>query len=170
MYSKLSDPFILKQDNVPDGEEVDIVAALEKELRAEKKAEVKTNQSQQVGGSGVELPDAPGENEYLKRKAAKYAMQDNVPQGSGTQSTLADFSFLTDMQSMAAEQNSGLAANQTMAMVFATLSAQPTAEKIVESQFAYNLAASSFGLRDKEKKTFKHAIKKSKFANNATYR
>ena len=170
MNSQMSDPFVLKKLNVPEEEEVDIVAALEKELRAEKKDDVKANQSQQLGGSGIELPDAPGENNYLKQKAERYAMQDNVPQGAGTQSILADFSFLLDMQSMAAEQNSAMASNQTMAMAYSTLSAQSSAEKIIESQLAYNLSASSFGLGDKERTAYGKAKKKSKFGNNKMYR
>lgn len=165
------DPFKLKQANEPAEDEVDIVASLEKELRSEKKAEVNTTQSQCVGSSGIELPDAPGQNEYLKAKAEKYAMQDDVKPGTGTTSILGDFNFLLDMQSMAAEQNSGLARSQSMAMAYSTMqNTDSSAQKIIESQMAYNLSASSFGLQDKERKSFKSAMKKSKFGNNTMYR
>lgn len=164
------DPFALHAATVPAEDETDIVEALEKELRAEKKADVKTSQSQQLGGSGIELPDAPGQNEYLKAKAEKYAMQDAVPEGAGTQSILGDFSFLLDMQSMAAMQNSRLTAGQTTAMAFSTIaSKQTSAQKIIESQLAYNLSASSFGLQDKSQKSYNKAVKKSKFGNNRMY-
>ncbi len=170
MAIAISDPFALKQGTVPDAGEVDIVAALEKELRAEKKEDVKTQQSQHLGGSGLELPDAPGQNQYLKAKAEKYAMQDNVPEGAGTRSVLGDFSFILDMTSMAAEQNSSFASNQTMAMAFSTLAnAQSSAEKIVESQFAYNLAASSFGLKERDKKSVSNAKKHNRMGNNSMY-
>lgn len=165
----MSDPFVLKKQNVPVEEETDIVASLEKDLRAEKKQELKTDQSQHLGGSGLELPDAPGQNLYLKAKAEKYAMQDPIKPGGGSQSVLADFSFILDMQSMAAEQNSSLASGQTMAMAFSTLSAQPSANKIVESQMAYNLAAATFGKENNERKGLRNAQKSSKFGNNSMY-
>ncbi len=168
---QVSDAFALAKNNVPVEEDTDVVAAIEKDLRAEKKQDVKTDQSQQLGGSGIELPDAEGENEYLKAKAEKYAMQDNVPEGYGVNTPLGDFSFLLDMQSMAAEQNSSIASNQAMAMAFSTLqSKQTSAQKIVESQLAYNLAAAQFGLQDKERAAYGKAKKKSKFGNNSVYR
>jgi hypothetical protein len=170
MQNGVNDAFALAKNTVPVEEDTDIVAALEKDLRSEKKQEVKTEQSQQLGGSGIALPDAPGENEYLKQKAEKYAMQDDIKPGYGTNSCLGDFSFLLDMQSMAAEQNSSFASSQSMAMAFATLASQQSSpQKIVESQTAYNLAASQFGMAGKERKGIQNARKNNKFANNSVY-
>lgn len=166
----LSDPFMLEKTTVPQKEEVDVVAALEKELRSEKKKEVRSLTSQMVGSSGVELPDRPGQNTYLMRKAAKYAVEDNVKAGDGVQSKLGDFSSLLAQENMAAEQNSSFARNQLMAMAFSTIHNKSSpAEKIIESQTAYNLAASSFGLNDLEQKSFKRAQKRNKFRNNQLY-
>jgi hypothetical protein len=166
-----SDVAMLAKNNVPEQKEVDIVSELEKELRAEKKDNVETNQSQQLGGSGAIRPDMPGDNEYLKAKVAKYAQNDNVRSGMGTRSILADFSTILDMQSHAALQNSSLARNQTMAMAYSTLqAAAPQAERVIESQMSYNLAATTFGLADKSQKSYKRAIKSSKLGNNAMYR
>jgi hypothetical protein len=170
-FQAFSDPFVLKKSNVPDEGETDVVAALEKELRSEKKQEIETKQSQILGSSGLELPDMPGQNLYLKEKAEKYAMVDNVPEGAGTRSSLGDFSFILDMQTMAANQQSSYASNQLMAMAYATLAsdAQTGAQKIVESQFAYDLTAATFGLHDREKKAISQAKKSNKMANNAMY-
>ncbi len=169
MSSLPSDPFALKKANVADSSQTDVVAALEKELRSEKKAEVKSQQSQQLGSSGISLPDMPGQNLYLKEKAEKYAMQDYIPSGAQTQSRLGDFSFILDMQSMAANTPQ-LATNQEMAMAFSTLSNEQTAvAKMVESQFAYNLTASTFGMHDREKKAIAKARKSNSMLNNSMY-
>ncbi len=169
--NNLSDPFALKKGNVPEQSEVDIVAELEKDLRSEKKATVKTDQSQIVGGSSAVLPDIiDGDNEYLKNKVQRYAMQDNVPPAASTSSMLGDFSRLLAMSSESPIENSGFARNQLMQMQFSTLdNASSQAERIVESQMGYDLAASSFGLNSKSNKSYKHAKKNSKLLNNAFY-
>ena len=175
----IADPFTLVKQTVPVEQDVDVVQQLEKELRAEKKAQVETSTAQMGGSSGVELPDLPGQNNYLIRKAKKYAVEDDIPWW--TISILGDFSALLAQQSMAAEQSkftpisqlgkpSAIAHNQVMAMAFSTLhNNQNTAQKIVESQTAYNLAASSFGLRDMERKALKTARKRNKLDNDSLY-
>jgi hypothetical protein len=75
------------------------------------------------------------------------------------------------MQSMSATSNGSFASNQSMAMAFSTLqNAQSSAEKIVESQMSYNLAASSFGLQDRDRKSVANAKRHNKMGNNTMYR
>lgn len=164
----IADPFLNAKLTKASNDEVDIVAALERDLRSEKKQETLNSQSQQLGSSGTQLVDFPGDNEYLKRKAQLYARVDNVPPPSS--SVLGDFSNLLGQTSSRAYPNSGLARNQLMAMSYSTMENKSSeSERIVESQLTYQLAASDFGLETKSQRAFKDAKKKSKLGNNSMY-
>jgi len=164
------DPFLLVRSTEPAKDQVDIVSALEAELRVKKKDEVKDKQSQELNASSSILPDLPGqENTYLKNRVAKYAVEDNWKPGQNRNSVLGDFSAVLDMTSVAPVQNSGMARNQLMSMTFSTLAQEPPAERIIESQLAYNLAASQMGLESKSKKAFKAAKKYNKLQDNMMY-
>jgi len=165
----MMDPFLVAKLTKPEQEEIDVVADLERELRSEKKEEISTNQSQELGASSSILPDLPGQrNTYLENKVKKYAVFDQVPPPSS--SVLGDFSRLIDMQSQAPMQNSGLGRNQMMTMAYSTLQNKTSeAQRIVESQLAYNLSASSFGLEKINKKTYKRARGESRMLTNTMY-
>ncbi len=157
----------LVKNVTPASSEVNIVQALENDLRTEKKTQIKTEQSQILGGSGTVLPDVvDGNNIPLIKKANKYAPVDNV--GPPT-SVLADFSRLLNQQSPEQNQNAGLATGGLLAMSFSTMAnTGPPAERIVESQLTYDLAAASFGLQTEEDKAMKK-MKGGKFLNAQMY-
>lgn len=163
------DPFTMAKLTKPEEPEIDVVANLERELRSEKKQEIDNKQSEELGASSMILPDIPGGvNTYLQNKVNKYAVFDNVPPPSS--SVLGDFSRLIDMQSEAPMQNSALGRNQMMTMAYSTIAnTSSEAQRIVESQMAYNLSAASFGLDRKDKKNAKRAKKDSKFLMHTIY-
>ena len=166
----IQDPFLLIRSSKPVEQDIDIVSELENELRSEKKSQIQSNQSQELNASSSILPDLPGQdNEYLKKKVAKYAIQDSWKPGQNRNSILGDFSKILDMTSLSAIPNSGLARNQLMSMTVSTLHQAPPAERIIESQLAYNLAAADRGLDTIEKKSYKQGKKRNKLRDNIPY-
>lgn len=165
----LSDSSKLNLSTKPAQNQVNIVQALEDDLRSEKKAEIKTDQSQELGSSGAQLPDIiDGTNNYLLNKARRYAVVDNV--GSTTQSgVLGDFTRLLQMTSSQNTQNSGLAGNNLIAMAVSTQqNTSSEADRVIESQLTYDLSAASFGLHSEERQTLKN-LKHDKFLDNTVF-
>lgn len=156
------------RSTVPSGEEVDVVAALERDLRAEKKDQKESEQSQQLGASGANLPDIfNGKNVPLLQKAKRYAPGDPV---TGTNSVLGDFSRLLDQEQDRPTSASGQARNQLLAMSYSTLENRATEpQRIIESQLPYQLAASSYGLGSMEERGYRKARNKNKFADNGIF-
>ncbi len=151
---------------IPDKNQIDVVADLEKDLRSEAKDKQESQQSQELGGSGPILPDiANADNNYLKNKVEKYAKVDPI---KPTTSILGDFSNLLGQQSGGVTQDNAIARNQMMAMTYSTLANTASqAERVIESQLSYNLAATSFGMNSLSEKSFKSAMHQNKLLDGS---
>lgn len=167
----------LMTSTLPSKSNTDIVQALEDDLRSEKKEQLKSNLSQILRSSGTERPDVilntglevTGEftqNDALLEKAKKYGMVDQVPPPQSR--VLGDFSRILGMTNESPQENNGLARNSLLAMSISTLdNSTSEAQRIVESQMTYDLAASSFGMASEEERGYRKASKISKFGDNA---
>lgn len=154
---------------IPDANQIDVVANLEKDLRSEQQERKVVKQSEELGmGTGPVLPDIKdGVNKKLQDKVNKYAKLDPVKPAV---SALGDFSNLLAMQADEPTQTSSIAQNQLMAMTYSTMfNTASQAERVIESQLTYNLAATggSFGLNSLSEKNFKDALAKNKLLDGS---
>lgn len=152
--------------SIPEAKQLDVVADLEKDLRSKQTKDQIDKQSEQLGASGPILPDVVnGENKYLQQKAQKYAPLDPV---KPSVSQLGDFNNLLMQMDDEQKQNNAIPRNQLMAMSYSTLFNDASqAERVIESQLTYNLAASSFGMNSLSEKNFRAAQFKNKLLDGS---
>ena len=187
-----SDPFSLFKGTKPQEKDIDVVAALEADLRSDKKQDLNDNNSQQLGGSALISPDTGLPNTHLLNMAAKYAPGDNVQPSPGIANVQADFSRLLGGMSQYETQNGGAARSNLMAMAVSTLqngkpnnstsdSLKSDAQRIIEAQLNYELASpndryemaskqmhltpNQFNLHNKEKRAYRRALDNPLMAN-----
>ena len=169
----ISDPFLIRQSTQPMQSQVNIVEDLERDLRSDKKQEVKDMQSQIISGSAAassKSPDTGLPNKEIIDQVSEFVQQDNVPPNHSTASVLGDFSWLLSQQSEMDTMSGGIARNQLSSMAFSTIHNEQgfegSASRIIESQMNYNLAAAPFGLAAMEAKSIAKAKKYSRIENN----